>query len=123
MRRGRESHRCCDARTDPAPGREPGRVHVAPEGGTRVTSLIGQPIRRLEDARLLTGKGAYAADYNRPGQAYLAVLRSPYAHARIRSIDLDAARASPAVLLAYAGEDYLAAGFGLPPMAPTALGT
>ena len=88
-----------------------------------MTDLIGQPIRRLEDARLLTGKGAYAADHNRPGQAYLAVLRSPYAHARIRSIDLDAARASPAVLLAYAGEDYLAAGFGLPPMAPTALGT
>ncbi len=88
-----------------------------------MSRLIGQPVRRREDARLLTGQGAYAADHNRPGQAYLAVLRSPHAHARIRSIDLSEARAAPSVLLVYHGADYIAAGLGLPPMSPTVLGT
>jgi len=88
-----------------------------------VSDLIGQPLRRREDARLLVGKGAYAADHNRSGQAYLAVLRSPHAHARIRSIALGPARSAPSVLVAYAGADYAATGLGLPPMAPTALGT
>ena len=47
---------------------------------------IGQPVRREEDARLLTGSGAYTDDPDRPGQDHAFVLRSPHAHARILSI-------------------------------------
>ncbi len=88
-----------------------------------MSALIGQALHRREDARLLTGRGAYAADHVRPGQAHLAVLRSPHAHARIRSIDIAAARAAPGVLLAATGTDYAAVGLGFPPLAPTPLGT
>ena len=52
---------------------------------------IGQPVRRKEDLRLLTGRGRYSDDLNLPGQAYAAMLRSPHAHARIRAIDTSAA--------------------------------
>ena len=52
---------------------------------------IGQPVRRKEDVRLLTGRGTYTDDVNRPGQAQAYVLRSPHAHARILSIDVTAA--------------------------------
>ena len=53
---------------------------------------IGQPVRRKEDVRLLTGRGTYTDDIDRPGQAHAVVLRSPHAHARIVSIDTEAAR-------------------------------
>ena len=46
---------------------------------------IGQPVRRLEDQRLVTGQGRYTDDINLPGQAYLVVVRSPHAHATITS--------------------------------------
>ena len=59
---------------------------------------IGQPVRRFEDKRLLTGFGRYQHDVGLPGQAHGYVLRSPNAHARIRSIDLSAATAAPGVL-------------------------
>ena len=53
---------------------------------TAATSAkIGQPVRRKEDRRLLTGNGRFSDDYNLPGQAYAVFLRSPHAHARIRS--------------------------------------
>ena len=45
---------------------------------------IGQPVRRREDLRLLTGRGRYSDDINVPGQAYAVMVRSPHAHARIR---------------------------------------
>ena len=48
---------------------------------------------RREDARLLTGQGRYTADWNRPGQVSAAFLRSEQAHAVVRSIDTEAARA------------------------------
>src|SRR5258707_8489198 len=59
---------------------------------------IGQPVRRKEDLRFLTGKGRYTDDINLDGQAYGHVLRSPYAHANILSIDSEAAREAPGVL-------------------------
>ena len=59
---------------------------------------IGQPVRRREDLRLLTGNGRYSDDLNLPGQAYAAMVRSPHAHALIRGIDTAAARAAPGVL-------------------------
>ena len=71
---------------------------------------IGQPLRRKEDLRLLTGSGRYSDDVSLPGQAYAFVLRSPHAHARIRSIDTTAARAMPGVLAVLTGADVKADG-------------
>jgi carbon-monoxide dehydrogenase large subunit len=73
---------------------------------------IGQPVRRKEDVRLLTGRGAYTDDLDRPGQAHAHVLRSPHAHARIVSIGTDAARAAPGVLAVLTGHDAAADGIG-----------
>ena len=75
---------------------------------------IGHSVRRKEDARLLTGLGRYSDDFNLPGQAYGAVVRSPHAHARIRAIDTKAARAMPGVLALLTGAD--AAADGLTPI-------
>ena len=66
---------------------------------------IGEPVRRKEDLRLLTGRGCYSDDFNFPGQAYGAALRAPHAHALIRSIDVAAARAMPGVLAVLTGAD------------------
>lgn len=60
---------------------------------------IGQPVRRVEDQRLIVGKGRYTDDLNEPGQVYGYVLRSPMAHARITKLDVSAARVAPGVLL------------------------
>ncbi|MEE8123945.1 MAG: xanthine dehydrogenase family protein molybdopterin-binding subunit [Alphaproteobacteria bacterium] len=70
----------------------------------------GQSIRRVEDARLLTGAGRYTDDINLPGQAYGYVLRSPFAHARIRSINVDAARSAPGVVEILTGAELEAEG-------------
>src|SRR4030088_398403 len=59
---------------------------------------IGQPVRRREDARFLTGGGQFTDDIDLPGQAYGHVLRSPHAHAHIVSIDTAAAKKAPGVL-------------------------
>ena len=71
---------------------------------------IGQPVRRREDLRFITGKGRYTDDLNLPGQAYAAMLRSPYAHAVIRSIDASAARGVPGVIAVLTGNDWIADG-------------
>jgi len=71
---------------------------------------IGQPLTRKEDLRLLRGAGRYSDDVSLPGQAYAAILRSPHAHARIRSIDSAAARAMPGVLAVLTGADVEADG-------------
>ena len=71
---------------------------------------IGQPVRRREDLRLVRGNGRYTADENLPGQAYAVMLRSPHAHARIRSIATDAAKTMPGVLAVLTGADFLADG-------------
>src|SRR5579863_5699620 len=63
-----------------------------------VGSGIGQPVRRREDLRLLTGRGRYSDDLNLPGQAYAVFVRSPHAHALIRALDTTAAKAAPGVL-------------------------
>src|SRR5580692_2033695 len=73
-------------------------------------SGIGQPVRRREDLRLLTGCGRYSDDLNLPGQAYAVMLRSPHAHALIRAIDADAAHAAPGVLAVLTGQDMQADG-------------
>ncbi len=69
---------------------------------------IGQPVRRKEDQRLLTGRGAFSDDLNLPNQAYAHVLRSPHAHARLGNIDASAALQRPGVIAVLTGRDYLA---------------
>ena len=71
---------------------------------------IGSTVRRKEDARLVTGRGTYSDDFNFAGQAYGAVVRSPHAHALIRSVDTAAARAMPGVLAVLTGADVVAEG-------------
>src|SRR4030081_2147110 len=78
--------------------------------GAAIGTGIGQPVRRREDLRLLTGKGRYSDDVNLPGQAYAVMVRSPHAHALIRSIDAAAARAMPGVLAVLTAEDVEADG-------------
>jgi carbon-monoxide dehydrogenase large subunit len=70
----------------------------------------GQSTPRVEDARLLTGRGRYTDDLMRPGMLYGVTLRSPYAHAEIRSIDVSAARDVPGVVAIYTHKDI--AGYG-----------
>ena len=73
---------------------------------------IGRALPRLEDRRFILGEGLYADDIVVPGTLYAAIVRSPFAHARIRSIDADAARRAPGVVAVYTGQDYVADGRG-----------
>src|ERR1700757_3205222 len=66
---------------------------------------IGATVRRKEDFRFITGKGQYTDDINRPGQSYIHFLRSPHAHATIKSIDAKAASAMPGVLAVLTGAE------------------
>ena len=75
-------------------------------------SPIGQSIRRREDYRFLTGAGQYTDDVVLPGQTYGVFLRSPYAHARIRGIDLAKALAAPGVVKIFTGADLAEAKVG-----------
>src|SRR5712672_903054 len=70
--------------------------------------FIGTPLARREDARLITGAGRFSDDFCAPGQCWLAVVRSPHPHARIRSVDFSKARTMPGVLGTYSGADCLA---------------
>ena len=65
-------------------------------GGRRAPVVIGERRLRVEDARLLTGRGRYLADHDVPGLCHVAFVRSPVAHARIRAIETAARSASPA---------------------------
>ncbi|MCH7833044.1 MAG: xanthine dehydrogenase family protein molybdopterin-binding subunit, partial [Proteobacteria bacterium] len=76
---------------------------------------IGQPVRRSEDERFLTGRGRYIDDINLEGQARAVVLRSVYAHADIKNIDASEALAMEGVLLVVTGQDWIAEGFGTMP--------
>jgi carbon-monoxide dehydrogenase large subunit len=71
---------------------------------------IGQPVRRKEDLRLVTGRGCFTDDISLPGQVHAVMVRSPHAHARIRHIDTAAAMAVPGVLAVLTGRDLLADG-------------
>jgi aerobic carbon-monoxide dehydrogenase large subunit len=73
---------------------------------------LGQPVPRFEDPRLLRGGGRYVDDMVLPRMALGHVLRSPYAHARIRAIDTSAAKAAPGVLAVLTGADWAASGWG-----------
>src|SRR3954449_1227083 len=75
----------------------------------------GQPDKRLEDQRLLTGKGQFIDDRPEDGALWLHVLRSPHAHARIGSIDVESARAMPGVEAVYTGTDLISDDIGTIP--------
>ena len=75
----------------------------------------GQPIRRLEDQRLLTGKGQFIDDKPEDGALWLHLLRSPHAHARIVSIDRKAASEVKGVEAVYTGADLIADDIGTLP--------
>jgi carbon-monoxide dehydrogenase large subunit len=72
---------------------------------------LGQPVPRFEDPRLIRGGGRYVDDMVLPRMVYSYVLRSPHAHARIRSINSTAAKAAPGVLLVLTGADWVASGW------------
>ena len=73
---------------------------------------IGQPLNRVEDARLLTGQGRYTADIDLDGQAFGHVLRSPHAHARVTGIDFNDALDMPGVLAIHTAAEIRRAGLG-----------
>jgi aerobic carbon-monoxide dehydrogenase large subunit len=70
------------------------------------TSLIGAPVKRVEDARMITGSAKYLDDLKLPGMTHVAILRSPYAHARITSIDTTKAAEAPGVVAVFTGKDF-----------------
>ena len=79
---------------------------------------IGQPLRRKEDQRLLTGNGRFSDDFSVPGQAYAAIVRSPHPHARIVRIGMGQAAAMPGVLGVFTGRDCAADGLAPIPHSP-----
>ena len=77
-------------------------------------TLVGKPVRRVEDASLLTGEMQFLDDLKLPGMAHAAIVRSPYAHARIKAIDTTNAAAATGVIAVYTGKDFE----DLPPLLP-----
>jgi carbon-monoxide dehydrogenase large subunit len=71
-----------------------------------ITTMIGAKIHRREDPRLITGHGRYVDDMTRPGMLHMTLVRSPMAHAKIRSIDLTAAKKAPGVVAVYTFADF-----------------
>ncbi len=70
----------------------------------------GQPVRRKEDQRFITGSGRYTDDVTLDRQTYLFIFRSPYAHGVISTLDVADARASAGVLAVYTADDLAVAG-------------
>src|SRR5713101_5120697 len=70
-----------------------------------MVAMLGTPIKRREDPRLITGQSTYVDDIKLTGMLYMAVLRSPYGHARINSINTEAAKKHPGVKAVYTAED------------------
>jgi len=68
-------------------------------------AYVGQSLKRFEDHRLLAGRGTYVDDMNLPGMVHALILRSPHAHARIRSIDTSAANQVPGVVSVFTADD------------------
>ena len=76
---------------------------------------LGQPVSRKEDPTLVQGLGSYADDNVLPGQVYAVMVRSQFAHGRIKGIETDEAKAMPGVLSVLTGQDLIDAGLGLMP--------
>jgi carbon-monoxide dehydrogenase large subunit len=70
-----------------------------------VTRLFGSRIKRREDPRLITGSSTFTDDINLPGMCYAVFVRSPHAHAKIKSISVDEAKKHPGVVAVFTGKD------------------
>src|SRR3546814_15968838 len=92
---------CAPTRGDPGKRR---KSEGAPMDGIEKFG-IGQPVRRKEDVRFITGRGRFTDDVNLDGQAWGHVVRSPHAHAVIRPIDTAEAAAAPGVVAVLTGRD------------------
>ena len=68
-------------------------------------NFVGTSVKRKEDASLLRGSGTFVENLNLPGTVFMALVRSPYPHARIKSVNLDAAKAAEGVVAAFSGAD------------------
>src|SRR5271169_6109257 len=79
-----------------------------------VSTEIGRPRARKEDARLVTGQTNWTDNIQLPGLVHVAYLRSPMAHARITSVDVSAARGTSGVIAAFSGADFAAEQGSLP---------
>ena len=75
-----------------------------------MSNHVGTSARRIEDPRFLQGQGRYVANVHLPGMAYVAILRSPYAHAKINSINTDKAAALEGVVAVFTGQDLVDGG-------------
>src|SRR5712692_9646600 len=75
-----------------------------------VAAMVGASIKRREDPRLITGQATYVDDIKLHGMLHMAVLRSPYGHARINSINTEAARNHPGVVAVFTAEDLKSVG-------------
>ncbi len=82
-----------------------------------MSDYVGKSIKRVEDPRFIQGQGKYVTNIQLPGMAYLAIKRSPYGHARIKSIDTSKAEALAGVLGVFTGQDLIDGGVGALPCA------
>src|SRR5438067_13798627 len=83
-----------------------------------IAAMVGSPIKRREDPRLITGQSTYVDDIKLLGMLHMAVVRSPYGHARINSINADAARRHPGVVAVYTAQDLKGVVGNVPVAAP-----
>jgi aerobic carbon-monoxide dehydrogenase large subunit len=86
-----------------------------PQVERRTMSYIGQPIKRFEDPRLLTGQGTFVDDLQSPDMLSAVVLRSPHAHAHMRALDTSAARRLPGVVQVLTAQDLVGMVQDIPP--------
>ena len=75
-------------------------------------NYIGKSMKRVEDPRFIQGQGKYVANLKLPDMAYMAIKRSPYAHAVIKGIDTSAAESAPGVIAVFTGQALLDDGIG-----------
>ncbi len=80
-----------------------------------MAKYVGERVKRFEDPRFIQGRGKYVANLTLNNMAYVAIKRSPYAHAKINSIDTSAALALPGVIAIYTGKDLQDSGVGALP--------
>ena len=117
IRHGLEGNlcRCTGYQNIVAAVKEAADAHGEREGreeAPMASRIFGSAIKRREDPRLITGQAKYTDDFVLPGMAYLSVVRSPYAHAKILGIRTKTAAAMEGVLGVFTGKDMKDAGFG-----------
>jgi carbon-monoxide dehydrogenase large subunit len=83
-----------------------------------IAALVGTPVKRREDPRLITGQATYVDDIKLSGMLHMTVVRSPYGHARINSINTEAARNHPGVVAVYTAQDLKGAVGSIPIAVP-----